>query len=82
MSIKVGKQYKDAFKSICNLYKNGAIGNELFDSIEGNIIKLKNNKEFEYVETDAPNRGKNFGMTAKGASWFAGFRDEKSIYRI
>ena len=76
MSIKVGKQYKDAFKSICNLYKNGAIGNELIDSIEGNIIKLKNNKEFEYVETDAPNRGKNFGMTAKGASWFAGFRDE------
>lgn len=78
MSIKVGKQYKDAFKSICNLYKNGAVSRDVIESIDGNIIKLANsNKEFEYVETDSPNRGESFGMTSRGASWFAGFRDEE-----
>lgn len=76
MSIKVGKQYKDAFKSICNLYRNGAVNRDVIQSIEGNTIKLANAKEFEYVETDSPNRGTDFGMTKRGASWFAGFRDE------
>ena len=38
MSIKVGKQYKDAFKSICNLYRNGAVNRDVIQSIEGNTF--------------------------------------------
>lgn len=74
----VSSQYKDVFRSIVWLSRNGLIANVRLICKDDNHIQTQED-EFVLSETDEGDRsGSRFFMGDSGASWFANLRGENS----
>ncbi len=79
INVKIGRKYKDAFQSICDLYERKCIDPSVVISCTDNRLIETAQYIFEY--TGAPtaiDTGTQVGMMPGGASWFMGFRGGES----
>lgn len=73
--VRIGRGYRDAFRSICELVKNGCIDSSLIETCRDDRWIETPQYIFEYTGDDtAIDTGSQAGMTAEGATWFEGFR--------
>ena len=80
--VRIGRKYREAFKSICDLVKSGCIDTSIIESCKEDRWIETAQYIFEYTgDPNAIDTGKQVGMTPSGASWFTGFRggDQDSV---
>ena len=74
--IIIGREYKDAFGSICRLVEGGCVPPDIVRSADGREI-VTDAYTFEYAgDSRAQGEGAAQTMTGEGASWFAALRGE------
>ena len=77
--VRVGRKYKKAFQSICDLVNSGCVDRSIVlraqvdRVIETEQYVFEYNEEFETVDT-----GAELGLFPGGATWFSGFRGGES----
>ena len=77
--VKIGRKYRDAFKSVCDLVNNGCIDPSIIQSCRDDRFIETSQYIFEYTgENSAIGAGTDVGMMPSGASWFMGFRGSDS----
>ena len=77
--VKIGRKYRDAFQSICDLVKFGCINQSIVQSCRDDRIIETDSYVFEYTgDVAAIDTGAQVGMFAGGASWFSVFRGGES----
>ncbi len=77
--VKIGRKYRDAFKSICDLVRNGCIDASVVESCKDDRFIETSQYIFEYTgDPTAIDTGTQVGMMPGGASWFMGFRGGES----
>ena len=77
--VKIGRKYKDAFFSICNLVNRGGIDRSIIQSCKENRWIETEQYIFEYTgDVEAIDTGTQLGMMPSGATWFMSFRGSKS----
>lgn len=73
--VKIGRQYRDAFRSICALVSSGCIDRSIIQACRDNRVIETEQYIFEYVgDVQTIDSGAVEGMLPGGASWFRGFR--------
>ena len=73
--VKIGRQYRDAFRSICALVSSGCIDRSIIQACRDNRVIETEQYIFEYVgDVQTIDSGAVEGMLPSGASWFRGFR--------
>ena len=80
--VKIGRKYREAFMSICDLVNAGCIDKSVVESCKPGQWIETSQYIFEYTgDLAAIDTGKQVGMMPEGASWFSGFRggDNNSI---
>ncbi len=76
--IIIGKEYEEAFRSICRLVEGGCVPPDIVRRADGREI-VTDAYTFEYAGEDrtaAMGGGAKQAMTGEGASWFAALRGE------
>ena len=77
--VKIGRKYRDAFQSVCDLVNNGCIDPSIIQSCRDDRFIETSQYIFEYTgETSPIGAGTDVGMMPSGASWFMGFRGSDS----
>ncbi len=75
VNVKIGRKYRDAFQSICDLVNNKCVDSALVESCKDNRFIETSQYIFEYTgDAAAIDTGTQVGMMTDGASWFGGFR--------
>lgn len=80
--VKIGRKYREAFMSICDLVSSGCIDKSVVEACKAGQWIETSQYIFEYTgDLAAIDTGKQVGMMPEGASWFSGFRggDTNSI---
>lgn len=77
--IRIGREYENAFRSICKLVENKCIDKKIVLSaslINNEIVESSNNNRFIFdPQIQNIENGADEGMLDEGASWFKAFRD-------
>ena len=77
--VKIGRKYKDAFKSICDLVNSGCIDRSIVLSCKEDCVIETAQYIFEYTGDVATiDTGSEMGILPTGATWFRGFRGGES----
>lgn len=77
--VRIGRKYKDAFKSICDLVNSGCIDRSIVQSCKNECIIETAQYVFEYIENlETIDTGSEMGILPSGATWFRGFRGGES----
>ena len=81
--IKIGREYGDAFKSICELYKNGFVSDDIIESVSDDdtvIVTAATNYEFQYdEELDSISGSQKIEIGPEGATWFESIRLHEEV---
>ena len=80
--VKIGRKYREAFLSICDLVNSGCIDKSVVEACKPGQWIETSQYIFEYTgDLTAIDTGTQVGMMPEGASWFSGFRggDNNSI---
>lgn len=73
--IKVGRKYREAFQSICDLVKSGCIDRSIVFHAQADRVIETEQYTFEYDdELETVDTGREMGVFPDGATWFRGFR--------
>jgi hypothetical protein len=77
--VRVGRKYKEAFQSICDLVNNGFVDRSVVLSCANDRIIETEQYIFEYTEDfETVDTGAEMGIFPDGATWFSGFRGGES----
>lgn len=78
--VYIGKKYASAFKSICELYRNGYVSKGIVESIDpsGREIVYRGTT-FVLDRSDGASEDRTYTMDQDGASWFRAVREHSAI---
>ena len=79
MYVKVGRKYREAFQSICDLVNSGCVDRDVVLSCKNDRIIETAQYIFEYTEDfETVDTGAELGIFPDGATWFDSFRGGES----
>ena len=77
--VRIGRKYKDSFKSICDLVNGGCIDRSVVLSCKNDRIIETAQYVFEYTgDLETIDSSSDIGMFPSGATWFSGMRGGES----
>lgn len=78
--VYIGKKYASAFRSICELYRNGYVSDKIVDSIDpaGHEIVYRGTT-FVLDRSNGASEDRTYTMERDGASWFRAVREHSAI---